>query len=319
MRVGLAKILLFYVGSILFSVSSLSAAVLVVNNAGNAVPITGVSYLVNGVTTVNQTASVLPSATATAVTTSVDVTNIRINDGGVKNLNFYNLGIAVIRNNNFTSATGIANSTGGVGVYDTSSPTVVKIQQNGLAAYEAAVIRSATNTNLMNYLFYDGNAGIQGLPNSTTADYDLLYQYGWTTTDYLVVAERNGNTFFELTPLGRDGNPISGANTLQFNATYGWRSGYENDYDANNGQDMWFSAARISKFFQGTAVALADQVVFGYRIDNNGQADVKFFGASDDPFENNPRNPLIPEPSSVALLMGLGALFKLSSRSLHRR
>ena len=64
--------------------------------------------------------------------------------------------------------------------------------------------------------------------------------------------------------------------------------------------------AKVDKFFEGTNVS--SQPVFGFRIDNNGGADVKFFGLSDDSFYNNPINPLlIPEPSA-ALLCGMGAL-----------
>lgn len=271
-----------------------------VNTSGNAVSITSVSYLVNGSPVVQNT----PATTVTSTGFDVFVTNIEINDGGTKNLDFYNLGNAVVRNNNFQANTGVSSGNGGVGVYNSSSPTTVRIQDDGLASYEAAVVNSATNTNLMNYLFYDGS--LQNMPSASNHDFDLLFFYAWTTSDYLVVSERNGNTYFELTPLGADGNPIAGANSLEFNATYGWRSGYRNVNDPNNNQDMWFSAARIDKFFEGTSVAASDQVVYGYRIDNNGNADVKFFGASDDPFENNPRNPLfpVPEPSATALLFG---------------
>lgn len=284
----------------LFLCSNQLSAVITINVAsGDGLVINSVTYSSTGLQS-------SPATSAIAITTAVNVVGIQVDDGGPTNLNFYNTGNAAIVNSNFAANTGTTNANGGVGVYDVGSK--IRIQDDGLAAYEAAVANAATNTNLMNYLFYDGS--LQNMPNATTADFDLLYQYAWTTEDYLVVAERNGNTFFELTPLGADGNPIAGANNLLFDSAYGWRSGFENDFDPNNGQDMWFSVAKIDKFFEDTLVPEINQLVYGYRVDNDGNADVKFFGASNDPFTNNPQNPnpLVPEPSTYAFILGLIAL-----------
>jgi hypothetical protein len=295
-------------------VSSLHAIVLQ-NSVGNDVStqITGISYLING-STINQTSQASQSINES---NSVNVTNITLKDNGSQELKFYNLGNAIIRNNNFTQATSSSKSTSGIGVYNTNSTNnVIRIQDDGIETYEAAVIDSATNTNLMNYLFYDGN--IDNMPDANTHDFDLLYHYGWTNEDYLIVAERNGNTYFEITPLDADGNVIAGANTLYFDADYGWRTGYHNANDSNGGQDMWFTATSVANFFEGTTITDSeDQVVYGYRIDNNGNADVKFFGASTDSFENNPTSNLVPvpEPKAYALILGLAiAGFSTSRR-----
>lgn len=280
-------------------------AIVLQNSSGNDVStqITGISYIING-NTVNQTSQASQSVNES---NSVNVTKITLNDNGTQELNFYNLGNAIIRNNKFTTSTSSSKNNGGVGVYNTnSSDNMIRIQDDGVEAYESAVIDSATNTNLMNYLFYDGT--IDNMPDSNTHDFDLLYHYGWTSEDYLIVAERNGNTYFELTPLDADGNVISGANTLYFDADYGWRTGYHNANDSNGGQDMWFTATSVANFFEGTTITDSDdQVVYGYRIDNNGNADVKFFGASTDSFENNPTSNLVPvpEPKAYALIFGL--------------
>jgi hypothetical protein len=62
-------------------------------------------------------------------------------------------------------------------------------------------------------------------------------------------------------------------------------------------QAMAFTVASAAKFFEGSQTA--PQTVFGFRVDNDGEADVKFVGFSG----NSP----IPEPSS-ALLSALSVL-----------
>jgi hypothetical protein len=270
--------------------------------SGHAIDITSVVYNYND-TLVTQTSPA--SGANTATYDAVYVTDMQINDGGIKNLKFFNEGQAYIRVNNLGSVTG------SLGVYRSNGLAKVQLDTDGVSAYEAAVIESSTNTDLMNYLYYDGN--ISGMPEPGVHDFDLIYQYGWTVDDYLVVAERNGNTNFELQALDEFGQVIDGADTLKFDATYGWETGYENTVDSNNGQDMWFSAASVTKFFEGTSIAVEDQVVFGYRIDNNGNADVKFFGASDDTFTNNPTS-LVPEPALLPLVLGAVALLFVGGR-----
>lgn len=325
--------------SLIFAVSPIvSGQVVEIRKGHNNVPITNVTYSTNG----TQDTSVSLRNQAIFVETMTLT-------GGI-NIEFYNSANAVIRNNNFNPANvppgTIPTSTdsfGGVGVYNTADQGAVKIriQDDGVAAYEAAVVNASLNTNLMNYLFYDST--INNLPNSVTADFDILYYHAFAATDYLVIAERDGNTYFQLTPLGVDGNPILGANSLLFGdnrnasnrtaaglpnpvqgtAPHDVNTGYRNSNDHFNqgsqNQPMWFTAASVSKFFEGTSVALGDQYVYGFRIDNNGNADVKFFGASDDTFEDNFINPLvppIPEPSTLLFISALAPMLLLQRRRL---
>ena len=64
-------------------------------------------------------------------------------------------------------------------------------------------------------------------------------------------------------------------------------------------------SATVKKFFEGTQ---ASGPVYGFRIDNDGEADVKLMGISANTFLDNPENPqLIPEPSAflITALAGL--------------
>ncbi len=166
----------------------------------------------------------------------------------------------------------------------------------------------------MNFSYYDGTSG---LPAAGTSDYDLLFARGFLTDDFILVSERNGNTFFTIVPLDGSGNVISGANALRFggpttlaaHTAYDWRSGYATATYQNT-QDFGFSVASVEKFFEGTGVT--PEAIYGFRIDNDGDADVKFLGLSDDDFSNNPFNPqFVPEPSTwITSMLGSLLLFR---------
>jgi hypothetical protein len=269
----------------------------------HSMPITGVTYEVDGSTVVQNSEA---SGVQVNRDAPVYLKSVTIQDGSTsRNLDTFNSLGAVVVNIGFTSATG------GVGVFDNGAITTT----SNLPAFASALAGTTQDTDLLNYNFYDG---VSNMPGSGVSDYDLLFQHGFEPTDFVLVSERWGNTFFTLTPLNSAGDPISGANTLRFGyptgsayTKYDWNSGYASS-SYNSSQAMAFSVAAVSKFFEASAAS--SQPVFGFRIDNNGEADVKFFGLSDDSFINNPLNShsAIPEPS-VVLLAAL-ALVPLATR-----
>jgi len=280
---------------------------------GSYVPITRVSYTQSWD---NETIIQTDPATGVISTNdnSVFINWIEVNVGTAEEpelliIDIYNFEGAEVRNVNFTT------DTTGVAVWQNGTVTTT----SNLDAWKDAMIGTTQDSDMMNYVYYDGT--LTNMPVRPTADFDLLFRYSFVTTDYIVVMERDGNTFFELTAIGADGNPIEGANILRFghptlgsHLMYDWRTGYAAQ-SYFPGQDMGFTVASIAKFFEDTDVDEADQFVYGFRIANDGNADVKFFGASDDPFTNNPINPLlIPEPATAGLL-ALGTLVVLRRRS----
>jgi hypothetical protein len=136
-------------------------------------------------------------------------------------------------------------------------------------------------------------------------------------SDYLVITERNGNTFFKVTPLGMDGLPIASTNELLFGglptdpangpgySRYQWNSGYA---AAGNfpTQAQAFTAISALKFFEGTGTTPVP--IKGFRIDNDGEADVKMIIMSETSFENR----VIPEPSTFLMGLGAGLMFAFS-------
>lgn len=287
--------------------SVVTAAVVPVTPGVNNIPIVQVSYLVNG-TPVTQTTEA--SGVINSSDTPVLITNIRVNDGVLKDLNFFNGGGAEVRNLNFTA------STGGVGVFNNGVITTT----SNLSNFALAMAGVTQDADLRNMSFYDGTSN---LPGPTVPDFDVLFYRGLTIDDFVFVSERWGNTFFEITPLKADGTPFTDANVLRFGGNggsaytvYDWNSGYA---AAGNvpGQAQAFSVAKVSRFFEGTSVA--PQTVYGFRIDNNGEADVKFGSFSDNTFDNNPINPLlIPEPTLTSFILG-GVLLVLIQRLRGRR
>lgn len=244
-----------------------SQTVVSVAPGNNNTPIVQVTYTIG-------TANVVQNSSATAMTNTdgpVFLSSIRINDGGtIKDLDIVNSFGATIQNNN------IPNSTTGVGVFENG--TLISSSDVG---FEDALVNSSTSTDILDYVYFDFlNASVPG------PEFDIIYDFPLAAEDYLVVMERFGNSIFTLVPLDTGGNVIAGANVLQFGLDYDWNTGYAATSYINS-QSFWFTVASIDKFFEGTVVPIANRLVYGYRIDNISEADVKFFGTSDNFFENN--------------------------------
>ena len=277
-----------------FSLQS-SMAITLITGDSNSVDITEITYTRNG-SDFTQSSS---ATTITATNDSIFLKNTKINDNGtIKDLKFHNIG-GTISNVNLTSA---AN---GVGVVKNGVRTDIS---DGVAPYVEVLTGILNDVDINNYAYYD-NIELGNLPNAGVPDFDIRFSYPFKLGDYIAVTERNGNTYFNLTALDINGNVISDAQILQFNSSTGSlnTSGEPGGYDWNLGftsasyfsaQPQWMTIAKVELFDTNTEV-------YGFRIDNNGEADIKFFGLSQTSF--------VPEPSSAALL-GLATLVFLARR-----
>jgi hypothetical protein len=285
------------------------AAVINVTPGFNNVTIQQVVYTINNVDVIQNTDA------GTAVTSvgngEVNVKSFRVFDGGVVNLEYINTAGATVLNVNPELQT-----ISGIGVFDNGLTTTSN--GGGLSAFATAVAATTTNADLRNFVYYDY---LSSPPTSGVPDYDLLYVRAMKPDDFVMVSERFGNTYFEITPLDAAGNPIAGANKLRFGglgggpyAVYDWNSGFA---AAGNqpSQAQAFSIASVSKFFEGTGVT--PTAVFGFRIDNDGEADTKFLVVGSNSFDDNPLNPvLVPEPSSLLMALGAGVVFVMRRKRL---
>ncbi len=238
------------------------------------VPITEVQFEYDG-TTITQTSEA--SGTIANTNKAVDITYVKINDNGsVKTLNYFNDLGGAVANNNFAS------NVSGVGVYNLGTSTYA----NATDSWTEAMIESGMDKNFLNYIFYDRSKNVP-----SGADFDIQWTKGWESSDYILVGERNGNTCFALTPLDSNGEVITSAYKLQFGNCFGsvrseydWNLGYAPTNITN--QPMVVTVIKMSEFN-------TNRTIFGFRIDNTGDADPKILGLSDEPFVDNPNNPKI--------------------------
>jgi hypothetical protein len=286
--------------AILASVSNAASIIDVLPNLNNT-PITQAVFEVNG-QIVTQNSEVLST---NSVSTPVYLRSLSVNDNGtIVNLNYFNdLGASITNVN-------LLPTLGGVGVLNGADKVTLT---SGVSNFAAAASAASQNTNILNYVYYDY---LTSVPTIGVPDYSILFSRAYEAGDYVMVAERWSNSQFSLRALDQFGNVIPGSNTVRFagNAPiagdgtlrYDWQTGYSSSsYYAD--QPFGISVAKVDLFFSGTGVTQTP--VFGFLIDNDGEADFKLLGLSSDTFTNN-----VPEPSS-AILFSFVLLVGLSRRT----
>lgn len=207
------------------------------------------------------------------------------NQGSVITLDYFNFEGVEIRNMNLNS------SNSGVGVYENG---VTYPANSNFSAFEQKLEEYLLDANMRSMFYYDGTTNLpcNTLPPScTTQDFDIQFAYAFESTDYLLASEKYGNSQFTVIALDANGNAIGdficygcgGGSTYQ---KWDWNTGYAYaPYNTTQAQTL--TVIPISLFNAG-------QPVYGLRIFNGvGEADVKFFGLSDNTFTNNPINPTV--------------------------
>lgn len=205
--------------------------------------------------------------------TAVTISSITVTDGGVPVL-LNNFNTSSITTSNYNFPAGLS----GVKAYENGASIDVSE-----AGFQAAVEDVLTSLDLRDYLAYD-SLTIGGTPIDSDGvdewgyDFDVAFEAPLRNSDYVLVAERFGNTFFDLVALDKDGAIIPGARIVGFDELYGWNTGFAPSEHPT--QPTWFTVVDVEVFNVDTT----ETPIYGFRIDNNGEADVKFFGLSEDPF-----------------------------------
>ncbi|MEM1442346.1 MAG: hypothetical protein AAGF67_08390 [Verrucomicrobiota bacterium] len=220
----------------------------VVDNSNDRIELESITIEHEGQTIVADNVNVL----------SVNVTNLNIASSAQDN------DVTVKRDGQVVANLGdrFSNSNSGSGGDDNSQ----------FAREVEATLRS---TNLRDYIDYSSGSKSR---MSTDHDFDVMFS-PLTNSDFLVVMERFGNSTFDLRPLDAAGNLIPGGNRLSFRA-YSWNTGHAPS--DTGGQAMFFSVIEIGKFGVNTDL----NSIAGFRLNNDGGADFKFFTISDESFEN---------------------------------
>ncbi|MCP4961991.1 MAG: hypothetical protein GY925_22325, partial [Actinomycetia bacterium] len=192
----------------------------------------------------------------------VEIVGLTINqNGAVEVLGDINLGPVTIQNLNIpTDESNYAVSENG------------QVTPRNSAQFSSALARNLVSPDLRDFqLAGDGNV-------SWGSDWDAMYGSPFSNDDYLVVAERHGNSSFELGALGEDGSLIAGSNRLVVPANYSWNTGFAPSDSSD--QAMHISVYDIEAFGVDTAATQ----IFGFRYFSTGVADIKIWGASAEPF-----------------------------------
>jgi PEP-CTERM motif len=298
---------LLCLGFSLIGIGSSQAALLSVLSGTNNVPITRVIYGIPGSPDVVQTASVGVTdfgggynnhgVTGPLTDTPVNINSMRVNSGGLLvDLNFVNsVGATVVKVNPELA------SISGLGVFNHNSTTVASNGPGGLSAFSIALASTFSNSNLRNFSYYDF---LSTSPTFGVPDYDVLYTAPMMPGDYLLIAGMDGLPIPSTNDLLFGGLPTDAPNGQAY-STYQWNSGYA---AAGNfpTQAQAFTALSALKFFEGTGITPVP--IKGFRIDNDGEADVKIMIMSETSFENR----VIPEPSTFLMGLGAGLMFVFS-------
>jgi hypothetical protein len=287
----------YYILTAIMTCALNAASIIDVLPGVNNVPITQAVFEVNG-TTVTQ-ASQATGVTATSAT--VNLKSLTVNDNGsILTLNFFNdLGASIVNMN-------LPPNLEGVGVLNGADKIPLF---NNVVPFTDAVAAASQNTNILNYVYYDY---LSFTPAFGVPDYSIMFVAPFQNDDYMMVAERNLNSQFILRPLDQNGNLIVGTNAIRFAGDapisgdpmqrYDWNTGYASSHYISN-QVFGISVASTELFFRDTG--LSYQPIYGFLIDNDGEADFKLLGMSTTQF--------VPEPAA-ALLGGIGMLLLLQRR-----
>jgi hypothetical protein len=291
----------FVVG--MFGAASASWAAIINLNSSNNINITQVEYVVTSGGSVSSVTQTTSASGTNQIDGPVNIVSMTGDLGGafVTLDNFNTADVSAVNLNLPADPTGFSVINGGS-----------QIGPSDLTAFEAAVKDSVSNENLLNYV---DKAGSTDPAPGDGFDYDIIFRFGLVSTDYLVLAERDGNSAFQIRALDENGAEIVGADILQIvsgnnSPLSEWSSGYGASGDPNgNNQPMYLSIISAQLFNTTSSI-------FGLRIFNPGGADTKLLAASEDVFTDNPENPFfpIPEPSSYAFVLSLAALISCACR-----
>ena len=190
-------------------------------------------------------------------------------------INFFDPGTPTVTNNTFpATATGIAVLENGADVNVSDANFVSSLEQ------------MHANGDLMNYLRVDGG--------NFQPQWDIQYSSPLNANDYLIVEERNGNTTFTVEALDINGDLIVGSDLLAFDGnSYQWSIGLANSSDPNSSQPQVLSVVDFDLFNTST-------LIYGFRINDTGNADFKFFVAT-----------AVPEPNAASIIVLLGLAVSL--------
>jgi uncharacterized repeat protein (TIGR01451 family)/gliding motility-associated-like protein len=135
---------------------------------------------------------------------------------------------------------------------------------NNLAAFLEAMEDVVSTPDLRSYW----DIGQTTILNEDSSFVDIIYPNQIPVSGYMMVSERNGNSSFDIMPLGEDGEIIPGATRIEVREQYDWNTGVNHQIDVPS-QKQWLTILR-PELFQVT------EPIYGFRVFDIGESDGKF-------------------------------------------
>ena len=244
------------------------AGALDVGAGENDIPIVGVELEVRGnIVTQNTQAT----GTVEHSTDSYNIVSVTVNEGaGDYRLEPYDLDMSIVDISFPAGLTGVSVWENGVEM-GLDDPNVAE-----------GIARVFASPDLQDYLSYDA---LSIHPSTWPMDFDVVFDEPVGRENYLLVVERGGNADFHLSALDDNLEPFAGIAATHFTSNYAWNTGHAPVIPSGASQPFSFNVIDLRQLLPASAGSTT-----GFRMDNNGEADVKLFLAR------------IPTPGDISLV-----------------
>jgi len=159
--------------------------------------------------------------------------------------------------------------------------TGVHTSENGVQnnadtpGFEGALERVFDSADLRDYL---DHGVLVPAASSFSPDYSVMFDNPLDNDDFIIAIDRDGDDEFILEALDVNGDVISNSDAVRVQPNYRWNTGYAPSDQTDEG--MWLTVFDVEKFNTTTSLT----PIYGFRVDNDGGAELKIIGASDDVF-----------------------------------
>jgi len=150
------------------------------------------------------------------------------------------------------------------------------VQNNaGTSGFVSALERVFDGADLRDYL---DHGALSPAASSFSPDYTVMFDNPVDNDDYIIAIDRDGDDEFMLEALDVNGDVISNSDAVRVQPNYRWNTGYAPSDQTD--EAMWLTVFDVERFNTTTSLT----PIYGFRVDNDGGAELKIIAASDEAF-----------------------------------